>query len=124
MTEQEERETILKVAKEVRKGILKESSTATTLGWCYEASLDLIRSLKKRKIYIKLMDGIFKVDYTQWGAPSNNEHSEDESHYWCEWKHLPVDVTADQFNEQLKVCNRVKAIVFGTNLDRYLTWDG
>ena len=117
----DERAIILMVAKQVRKEILKETTTGTSLGMCYEASLDLRRELRKRGIRVKIKQGVFRVDYDQCGDPTD-EPSHDEAHFWAEWQGIPIDVTADQFNWQLKVKNRVKAIVFGTDLDRYLSW--
>jgi len=95
------------------------------MGMCADASQRLRDQLRNFGVYVKVVDGVFQVDLNGLGELSETDHepSHDEAHYWCEWKHLPIDVTADQFNDKLLPINQVKPILFGTDLDRYLTWN-
>ena len=79
--EMDEQATILRIAKLVRRQILTETTTGTSLGMCYEASLDLRRLLRKEKIKVKMINGVFKVDYDQLGEPTT-EPAHDECHFW------------------------------------------
>jgi hypothetical protein len=80
---------------------------------CCEASHWIKEALKKHGIYVKVIEGIFKVDDPDIDA---------DGHYWAEWKHLPIDVTADQFNIYQAPGNKIPAFIFGTWLDRYQIW--
>ena len=91
-------------------------------GYCVEASRYLARKLNLLDIKVKLIYGVFKVDFDQCRNPTK-EPSHDEAHTWCEFNGLPIDVTADQFNRQLLYDYGVDPIIIGTNLDRFLAWD-
>jgi len=112
---------IIKVCRSVRSWILA-STGCGTMGCCYDASRAIQRRLAKRYIFVKLVGGVFRVDFDCCGKPTTRP-SHEECHYWCEWKRIPIDVTADQFNPKLLPINKVKPIIFGTDFEKYLAWN-
>ena len=113
MTIAQQKKDILKVCRSVRRWVLEMNSGGSE-GMCTVASSEIYDRLKALGIKVKIRTGVFKIDH--------HSPCHDEVHTWIEWRGLPIDVTADQFNSGLHVKNRVKAIIFHTHKDRFLTW--
>lgn len=113
---QNEKDTIQKICRDVRRMILKEEGTSTDQ--CGYASEEIQARLNELGIQVSIRDGRFLIDYKRY----NKFHQ--MPHTWIEWNGMPIDITADQFNPYLKCKNRVKAIVFGTHKHRFLTSEG
>jgi len=91
----------------VRRWVLRENEEPG--GFCQEASRELQRRLEKKGYHPRLRCGIFRMG-RDWCITCQ---------HW--WLTLPpddaiLDVTADQFNEELEVADylRMNPIVYGT----------
>ena len=95
MTKQE-RKIIKRICKEVRKKLLKEYNQYlkysidagvfaknSLAGWCDQSSIALQKALLKHNIDTKMIQG---------------EVKNGGLHYWLEYKHNIIDLTACQFN--------------------------
>lgn len=119
---QNEEAIILRVCRQARRMALKKLGTVD--GYCIDISNFINSNLIKYNIETKLVYGVFRLDYDLHnGKKIPYIPSHDDAHTWVEWKGIPIDASADQFNTHLTTKNKVKAIVFGTNLDRFLDWD-
>lgn len=98
----------LKIARQVRKKILKDNG-GNSRGMCLDASHELQRKLTEAGFFCELCEGKFHL-----------EEPEEKSvvhHYWIALNGAILDVTADQFNDEMDGI-QMAAIVYG-NIDRY-----
>lgn len=82
---------IERIAKSVRRWVLRESEDGKSGGMCGEASVYLIKKLAEIGIKAEYGSGVVKTDDDMF------------SHCWVEVKNKILDVTADQFNHQQKL---------------------
>jgi hypothetical protein len=101
---------ITKVASEVRKYII--DSMITTHGQCYEASTCIAEKLQKLGYASRLIQGNVLLDGE--GCFGKGFH------YWLEVEDCVIDVTGDQFNEEIGK-GKIPAVVVlpYTKLPRY-----
>lgn len=79
-----------------------------------------------------VVQGVFKVDnpspsnFEEWGGEDFQDmYTEDDKynhlHYWVQLNHIVVDITADQFNDELNPENKVDPVTIGeiSSLKRY-----
>jgi hypothetical protein len=105
---------ITKVAERVRDEMVNEDDPP--MARCLVCARALVRELRKNKIRARVISGTFAVDnpnqenYDEWNPNDFNSEEEMEDakhhplHYWAEIISRPlliVDISADQFNEEL-----------------------
>lgn len=89
-----EKEIILRVCRTVRKWVTSHGYGSA--GFCGDASEKIKRLLKIRYgIKVKFRTGDF---YAVDGVTEQGGYCWCGGHCWCEYKGIPFDVTADQFN--------------------------
>ena len=105
---------IREIAGRVRAEMVSEDEPPTAR--CLECARALVKELQRNKVRARVVSGTFAVDnpdpenYDEWNP--NDFDSEDEMedakhhplHYWAEIISRPlliVDISADQFNEEL-----------------------
>ena len=96
--------TLIKTLRKYRRRIIKEHFSPD--GMCYDSCLDLIKVIPKAKI-------------NQGYVISWNQFNDVFYHYWLTYKNLIIDITADQFNNELDhfqfksiVCQPIKTLRF------------
>jgi hypothetical protein len=107
------------VALAVRRWTLKMNGGESD-GFCGDASDEIMRRLKGTRYRPVFYDGIFRCN--------NKRNVEDgicfqAGHCWLQFGNLILDVTADQFNEDLKGI-RMKPIVYGTRTELMRLYQG
>ena len=103
----DDRETILKVASELRQRI------GCVHGLCCCASVVLAAMLRKKKLKPKILKGTFQTDLPTEGDYSGEHENGGKSlHYWVQVSGFLVDITADQFNAELEGDDQPEIVVF------------
>lgn len=98
-------DAILRIAKAARRWICKISD-GNPAGYCWDASSHLVGLLRRHGIGARVISGRFRTNAL---GLSRQGHA-----YVMIGKYI-LDVTADQFNEQLKY-HQMRAIVWGTKV--------
>ena len=111
---------VWKIARRVRQEVLEENN-GSSFGMCVDASWRLRDLLRKAGFRCRVCDGVFDTGWDGFG---------NEGHYWVRFNRAILDVTADQFNEDIDEFNeeieeegrssrkqKMAAIVYGTNAE-------
>jgi hypothetical protein len=111
---------ILEIAEEVRKELIEIYDSPKAV--CLEASRMLKKELKKNGFESIIVQGTFTIDdplefdeFDDFDEDEDNENCNhyiyDPLHYWIEINEEILDITADQFKEQ--VLDDIEEITFG-----------
>lgn len=96
---------VYEIAKMVRDEILCEGDTDSTHGLCAYCSKELRTALAFHFIEAKIVKGTFAIDSPDPEYyPEEMEGCEEiyfPTHYWVEVDGYIVDITADQFNDEI-----------------------
>jgi hypothetical protein len=118
-----DKEKIYRIAKKIREDMENEFEGDLT-GTCAYSSNYLQIALKEEGIDSIIIEGTFDIDNPDCSELDdediNNECIYHPPHYWVEVEGYILDITADQFNDELHK-ETMPDIVFGSymDLDRY-----
>lgn len=112
-------EKVYIIAKEIREQTQLEMGTDCMSGLCKYCSKQIQKILTLEGIRTKLINGSFRIDKPEIIFKSSSYVSGElffPSHYWLEFKGFIIDITADQFNNELNK-NYMNEIIIGRYSD-------